>query len=688
MLLGVNYMKEAAGIIESCQPLWGSWKVEELIYQGSGCEVYRVYKEEWGRRYVSAVKHMSFTLGRSDMKEAQAIGIAETAMPEYYKSVVGSIHNEIELMYKLRGNSNIVTYEDHSIYMKKGDLGWDILIRMEYLRPLPDFLAGREPCRSEVLRLGIDICKALEACGREGIIHRDIRDSSIFVSDKGEFKLGSFSLAKDLVKGGRMAAAQFNPLYMAPELYKEQSYDSSIDIYSLGILMYKLLNRGRLPFMSLPPAAITVADTERALALRMSGEELVPPADAGENLGSAILKACSYDKKDRYKSPYEFRQKLERILKAELKPARQESPITNCTEECAAGSEEQEGSHIPAVKEEADARAAYEEELEKLAVVELVSSIDKINNEKRLASKKFMRSLALWASLMAAAFILAFISSYEIAPLVEEKADIAVKAAPSPTEAPVMTPSPATVISGEQYYLEGLELMKNKRYTVALPVFEEAKRLGYDKAKVDSQIRAIKKHTDVKIIYEKAAGYYERKDYEKAITAFAELSGIDTSYSASGQYAESFFQLAAKHNSLGMQYFNEGKLELSVKEFEAALELLDNMKNNVKGYDADKYSSQYGIYSQNKGRLLEKVQRVEERFKLADSCNKAGVSYFSKSMYSSARLEFEKALKHMEEIRLLVPNYSSDSYDGLLQIYKGNLGRTEEKLWKNGAAGS
>ncbi|HYF84517.1 MAG TPA: protein kinase [Clostridia bacterium] len=674
-------MKEVVSAIERYQPLWGFWRVEELIGQGGGCEVYRAYKEEWGKRYISTVKLMSFSIGKSDIKEAQDIGIDEASMPEYFKSMVGSILNEIELMYKLRGNSNIVIYEDHAIYQKKGELGWDVLIRMEFLQPLPDFLISRELGKSEVAKLGIDICKALEACGREGIIHRDIKDSSIYVSTKGEFKLGGFSLAKELLKGGRTALAQFNPLYMAPELYKEQSYDSSVDIYSLGIVMYKLLNRGRLPFLPLPPDNITVDDTEKSIAGRMAGEELPLPVDAGENLGAIILKACSYDKKDRYKSPNELRQKLERFLKADARSAKGDGLAINSTAECAAGKADYEEAQIAVDKGGADARAAYAQELEKIAVVELVASIDKMNNAKKRARKRFIVSVATGIIAMTLAFTLAFINAYEFKPPIKETATDIIKITPLPTTTttttPALAPQPVMGKSGEEYFKMGLGYMKSKQYGLALSAFEESKRLGYESGKVDSQIKTVRNYLKVQKLYKEATDYYVRNDYERAITAFAELAKIDAGYSSSAQYADSFFQLAGKHNLLGVQYFNEGKLEQGENEFDKALNKLESMKACISNYDQEQYSKLKTAYLGNKNRILEKAEKVYECFKLADECNKTGVNYFSQGKYDKAKLEFEKAVKYMDEIRLLVPKYSANGYDGLVQIYEGNLRRTE-----------
>ena len=677
-------MKEAGRAIEKYQPLWGSWKVEEFIGEVSGAEVYRVYKEEWGRRYISTVKLLNFFIGKSDIKEAQTIGINSAAMPEYFKSLVGNIQNEIELMYKLRGNSNIVTYEDHAIYEKKADLGWDVLIRMEFLQPLPDYQKGQELSRSEVAKLGIEICKALEACVREGIIHRDIRESSIFVSPKGEYKLGSFSMAKELSKGGRIALASFNPLYMAPELYLEQSYDFSVDIYSLGIVMYKLLNRGRLPFLPLPPVNITFDDTERSVASRMAGEEWVLPVDAGENLGAIILKACSYDKKDRYKSPYEFGQKLERFLKSETKAAKGDSMSSSSTADCAVVEVNYEAAQILAEKGEVDARAAYAKGLERIAVVELAASVDKIDNERKLIKKKLIRNAGIWTAVVVLAFAIAFINAYEVEPATEEpvaKAAIEIaQISPSPTIASTLTPAPAVEKSGEEYYMEGLSHMKNNRNELALSDFEKAKKLGYDSGKANSQIRTIRKRIEIQKLNKKAVGYYEQHDYEKAIAAYAELVKVDADYSSSAQYEDSFFRLAEEHNSVGMKYFNEGKPEQSAKEFDAALGVLEMMKKDLREYDQERYKKWNSIYTGNKSSMLEKIQKIDEYIKLANECNAAGVKYYDEGNYKKAKVEFENAIKQLEEIKLLVPKYSANGYAGFIQIYEGNLKRTEAKM--------
>lgn len=101
---------------------------------------------------------------------------------------------------------------------------------------------------------------------------------------------------------------------MAPEVYAGAEYGFNVDSYSLGIVLYRLLNRNRTPFLPEPPAPITLKDREAALARRMSGEQIPPPYYAQGRLAEIVMKACAFDPRSRYNSPMQMRQELEAIL--------------------------------------------------------------------------------------------------------------------------------------------------------------------------------------------------------------------------------------------------------------------------------------------------------------------------------------------------------------------------------------
>lgn len=296
------------------QPLWGNWYIELPIGKGSFGSVYRISREDMGRKYTAAVKFITVP-NDEQRKEAEAsLGDDEDTLSEYFGDIVRNIVSEIDMLYALSGNSNIISYQDHEVRKRQQGIGWDILIRMEYVTSLRKYLKEHSMTVENVIRLGIDICTALETCSKKGIIHRDIKDDNIFVSDDGVFKLGDFGIARELSKSGRAASMRGTPLYMAPEIFRGEKYDAAVDIYSLGIVLYKLLNYGRMPLVPPYPEKVRYQDSEDALEKRMSGVELPPPASASGMLAKVTLKACAYKAEERYTSPGEMKRELENIF--------------------------------------------------------------------------------------------------------------------------------------------------------------------------------------------------------------------------------------------------------------------------------------------------------------------------------------------------------------------------------------
>lgn len=165
--------------------------------------------------------------------------------------------------------------------------------------------------------MGLDLCDALDICSQYQIIHRDIKPENIFLTAKGEFKLGDFGIARTVDTANRtiMGTVIGTYGYMAPEIYRNGSYNAAVDIYSLGLVMYRYLNRGRGVFMPPYPEPIGYGDSERALENRMQGRFMPNPCDAPEGLCGIIRKACAYRPEDRYRSPGQMRRDLENFQK-------------------------------------------------------------------------------------------------------------------------------------------------------------------------------------------------------------------------------------------------------------------------------------------------------------------------------------------------------------------------------------
>jgi len=295
------------------EPFFGSWYIAKFLGKGNFGKVFEIQREDFGETYRAALKIITVPQDESEIRNVKASGLDNASVSEYFADVVKEIVSEFVLMNKLKGNNNVVNYEDHIVVAHEGAFGWDIFIRMELLNPLMDYAENTDLTRKDVIKLGIDMCHALELCQAHNIIHRDIKPENIFMSDSGHFKLGDFGIARTIEKTVSDLSVKGTYAYMAPEVRKGEKYGSNVDIYSLGIVMYRLLNGNRIPFLPPYPEKIGYSDMSTALDRRLSGEKIPAPSGADGRLAEIVLKACAFDSKDRYSSPLQMREELEAI---------------------------------------------------------------------------------------------------------------------------------------------------------------------------------------------------------------------------------------------------------------------------------------------------------------------------------------------------------------------------------------
>lgn len=316
--------------------VWPEWELIEKIGEGSFGKVYKAKRTERGRSFYSAIKIISIPASKGELDSVRSEMNNEQSTREYFRNLVEDCIQEIYTMEHFCGNSHVVSFEDFKVVEYLDEIGWDISIRMEYLTSFMDYCTGKELTEKEVIKLGCDLAMALIYCRKLNIIHRDVKPENIFVSRFGDFKLGDFGIAREQAHTMSNMSKKGTYSYMAPEIYKGEKYDSSIDIYSIGIVLYKLMNQNRLPFLSLDKQLITYRDKETALARRMAGEKMPAPVNASAAFSHIILKACAYEPGKRYRKPEDMLRDLEKLrlapVNAEKEWEKSQWELTNSAE--------------------------------------------------------------------------------------------------------------------------------------------------------------------------------------------------------------------------------------------------------------------------------------------------------------------------------------------------------------------
>ncbi len=303
--------------MDEINQVWPQWETMELIGSGGFGKVYKAKRQVMDTVSFAAIKIIKIPQELSDVKELQHSGMDFASIHVFYEDMIKNLMTEIQIMESMKSSAHIVGIEDYQIVERKEGIGWDIFIRMELLTDLGTYMEEHPLSQEEILRLGIEMSEAIMDCEKANIIHRDIKINNIFVNKFGSFKLGDFGISKQLEKSQSVVSQKGTNMYMAPEVFRGEHYDNTVDIYSLGIMLYRLLNKGRFPFMPPYPQQIRYEDNQIAMQRRIEGEALPRIPGIPLELFQIVAKAADARKENRYQSGKEFYRALKEFQKGQ-----------------------------------------------------------------------------------------------------------------------------------------------------------------------------------------------------------------------------------------------------------------------------------------------------------------------------------------------------------------------------------
>ncbi len=285
--------------LKEMEPLFDGWYVLSKLAEGKNSKVFKVSRTIGGEEQQMCIKTVKFPPNEAHLSDIIDSGKYQN-VDEYLNVLENVIRTNMDKMLTLKTSENIVHFEDYTII--KENSCFYVMMLMEILTPLSRVLRLDAIEARQVIKIGDDMCNALSAFREKGIIHHNIKPENIYVDSIGNYKLGDFGV----YEMGSDSNTQINS-YTAPEIYRGENIDTNSDIYSLGIVLYKLLNNNRAPFLPDHPAPISLNDRDVAFSKLMRGETLPSPVNADYPLSKIIFKACAFDMSQRYLSPNQLK---------------------------------------------------------------------------------------------------------------------------------------------------------------------------------------------------------------------------------------------------------------------------------------------------------------------------------------------------------------------------------------------
>lgn len=301
----------------SLNPVFGEWYTDRQLGTGTDGKVFSIYRQKYdGTRENSILKIIRLGENREEKKNLfnEDDNIVAETQDEYYEKIISNITDNVKTLMESDNGKYFVKYEDIELRKASDGKGRLILLKLEEMRSLADLLKDFSFTLEETLRLGISVCKSLIKCRKFGYIYPNLKPENILFDRNGVCKLGDFGTFSLLEPAKSGVAYKRTQYYMAPEFIKTGNVNSTIDTYSLGLVLFMLTNRNRLPFSEEYPNKVTVSSLNEGVQKRSAGVPIPEPMLASDELKKIIAKACAFKPNDRYFTPEQMLSDLKNAL--------------------------------------------------------------------------------------------------------------------------------------------------------------------------------------------------------------------------------------------------------------------------------------------------------------------------------------------------------------------------------------
>lgn len=330
MLYQISTALEDKGIFDKAKDLYGKILVMDVEYKDTQARLDKVSKAIAEKEKESAASNTAG--GQKEAAQKATLEdryedikkIGEGGMGAIYKAVDKILGRTVALKVikdEIRSDTEAVnrfireaqsagTLQHPGIITIYDIVVGDLLyIVMEFVEgsDLTGYMKNHEVTLPWFKKITIQVCEALGAAHKKGIVHRDIKLDNIMITKEGQAKVADFGLAS--ISSGATGMTQVGqvlgtPLYMPPEQIRGQKTDNRSDIYALGITFYKMLT-GDVPFKDGDIGYRHIHEIPEAPSLHNP--------EVPDELDAIILKCLEKKMEDRYQDVDGIKADLEKL---------------------------------------------------------------------------------------------------------------------------------------------------------------------------------------------------------------------------------------------------------------------------------------------------------------------------------------------------------------------------------------
>lgn len=216
----------------------------------------------------------------------------EQSAQGYFKDLADDVEKEVKILQELSALEGFLPYEGWQTVAMNDAVGYKVYLLGTYKRTLEKQFVREPLTHLNAVNLGLDLCASLAVCRRAGYLYVDLKPGNIYVTADKEFRIGDIGFVRLDSLLYASLPDKYRSAYTAPELADAfSSLNTTVDIYSVGLILYQVFNNGVLP---------EITDTGM----------LPPPEYADYEMSEIILKACAKDPAERWQDPVAMGQAL------------------------------------------------------------------------------------------------------------------------------------------------------------------------------------------------------------------------------------------------------------------------------------------------------------------------------------------------------------------------------------------